>query len=67
MNYSIFKMLKNTKKAKCDRPTDQQTDRPTDTVSCRVACTRLIKINSIAFWATVLYLDSIRNIPLTAL
>ena len=27
MNYSIFKMLKNAKKAKCDRPTDQPTDR----------------------------------------
>ena len=37
MNFSIFKMLKNAKKAKCDR----QTNRPTDTVSCRVACTRL--------------------------
>ena len=45
MNYLIFKMLKNAKKAKCDRPTDRQTnrptDQPTDTVSCRVACTRL--------------------------
>ena len=44
MNYLIFKMLKNAKKAKCDRPTDRQTDRPTDTVSCRVACTRLKKV-----------------------
>ena len=30
MSYSTFKMLKNAKKAKCDRPTDRQTDRPTD-------------------------------------
>ena len=30
MNFSIFKMLKNAKKAKCDRQTNRPTDRPPD-------------------------------------
>ena len=62
MNYSIFKMLKNAKKAKCDRPTDRQTNRPTDTVSCRVACTRL-KNGAVNAWSCSLSVDIIAMAP----
>ena len=41
MHLSTLKDLKNAKKVKWDRPTDQPTNRQTDIVTYRVACTRL--------------------------
>ena len=45
LHLPTLKELKNAKKVKWDRPTDQPTNQQTDIVTCRVACMEL-KIGS---------------------